>query len=113
MVCIPFCISFFGLVHLKPGYDPTDYGVKIDSDGNFDGWAWGENIGWIHFDSSKAYNVQVCVVTLEDLANFVSWWLDDADPPANLDGHDKVDFSDFSIFASYWLDYCPDNWPLK
>ena len=95
-----------------PG-DPTDYGVKIDSDGNFDGWAWGENIGWIHFDSSKAYNVQVCVVTLEDLANFVSWWLDDMDPPANLNGQDDVDFSDFSIFASYWLDYCPDNWPLK
>lgn len=93
--------------------DPTDYGVKIDSDGNFDGWAWGENIGWINFDSTKAYNVRVCTVTFEDLANFVSWWLDDADPPANLDGQDMVDFFDFSIFASYWLDYCPDNWPLK
>ena len=28
-------------------------------DGNFDGWAWGENIGWIHFQNpSIPYKVQ-------------------------------------------------------
>ncbi|MCX5887785.1 MAG: hypothetical protein NT096_18085, partial [Proteobacteria bacterium] len=35
-------------------------GVIIDAYGNFNGWAWGENIGWIHFNSSSpvAYKVQ-------------------------------------------------------
>ncbi len=81
--------------------DRTDYGVIIDADGNFDGWAWGESTGWIRFDSSKTYNVQACVVTLEDLANFASKWLTD------------VDTRDFAEFAQYWLDFCPDGWEPK
>jgi len=97
-----------------PG-DPEHYGVTIDHEGNFNGWAWGENIGWINFNSADlyGYGVLACKVNFIDLANFTSLWLDDTDPPANLNGKDNVDFSDFSIFASYWLNYCPDNWPLK
>ena len=53
------------------------------------------------------------IVDLEDLANFVSQWLESGpDLPANLDSANGVDLVDFSIFASYWLCYCPDNWPL-
>lgn len=95
--------------------DPTDYGVTIDEEGNFDGWAWGENIGWVHFQSVSpfVYKVKACVVTLEDLANFAAAWLEGGNPPANLDGGGTVDMSDFSIFASHWADFCPDNWTLK
>ena len=95
-----------------PG-DPADYGVTIDSEGEFDGWAWGENIGWIRFDSTKSYNVQACTVTLEDLANFVADWLEIGNLPANLNEEGGVDMQDFSIFAFYWLGFCPDNWTLK
>ena len=54
-----------------------------------------------------------CKVTFEDLANFVDDWLVSGIVPANLDGEEPVDFEDYSIFASYWFDYCPDDWPLK
>ncbi len=97
-----------------PG-DANDYGVTIDADGNFDGRAWGENIGWIHFQSVSpvAYKVKVCVANMEDLANFVDDWLESGTGlPGDLSGNDEVDFLDYSIFASYWLDYCPDDWPL-
>ena len=52
----------------------ADYGVTIDADGNFDGWAYGENIGWIHLASTSpvAYKVQACVVTMDDLQNFIN-----------------------------------------
>ena len=96
--------------------DPIDYGVKIDSDGNFDGWAYGENIGWIHLASASpvAYKVQACVVTMDDLANFVDDWLVSGAVPGNLDGEaDGVDFEDYGIFSGYWQDFCPDGWQLK
>jgi len=96
--------------------DPTDYGVKIDGDGNFSGWAWGENIGWINFNSADlyGYGVQACKVNFEDLANFVDDWLEsDIGLPGDLSGNDEVDFVDYSIFANYWLDYCPGGWQLK
>jgi len=92
-----------------PG-DSNNYGVTIDNDGNFDGYAWGENIGWINFGLTE-YSIVACKVTFEDLANFVDDWLDTG--PGNLDEFGDVDFKDYSIFASYWLDYCPDSWPLK
>jgi len=96
--------------------DPTDYGVKIDNDGNFSGWAWGENIGWIHLQSTSpvAYGVQACVVTLDDLQNFASYWLSSGSGPADLDGEaDTVDFEDYAIFSGYWQNFCPDGWQLK
>jgi len=35
-------------------------GTRIDTNGDFNGWAWGENVGWIHFKSESpvAYKVQ-------------------------------------------------------
>ena len=100
-----------GWINFSPSYG----GVTIDIDGNFDGWAWGENIGWINFNSADlyGYNAKVCKVTFEDLANFVDDWLLTGDLDADLNGNDKVDFIDYNIFASYWLDYCPDDWHLK
>ena len=90
----------------------VNYGVTIDSEGNFDSWAWGENIGWINFGLTNYY-VVACKVRFEDLANFAEDWLDSGFVDGNLDSIGNVDFKDYSIFASYWLDYCPDSWPLK
>ncbi len=98
-----------------PG-DANHYGVAIDEDGNFDGWAYGENIGWIHFRSAgpAAYGVRVCVVALDDLANFADDWLvSGADVPADLSGDSDVDFEDYGMFAWWWRGYCPDGWQLK
>ena len=94
-------------------FNPLYGGVTIDADGYFDGWAWGENIGWIRFDAAQSWSVQVCIVTLEDLENFASFWLQSGDIPANLDGANSVDMADYSMFASWWKDYCPDGWQLK
>ena len=106
-----------GWINLDPQVsgDSTDYGVTIDSEGNFDGWAWGENIGWIHFQSVSpvVYKVKACVVNLDDLANFAANWLAGDNPPANLDGAGTVDMLDFNIFASYWVNFCPDYWTLN
>ncbi|MBW8016808.1 MAG: hypothetical protein FVQ82_11525 [Planctomycetes bacterium] len=95
--------------------DLTDYGVTIDTDGNFNGWAYGENIGWIHLASKSPvpYGVKACVVTLDDLQNFASYWLDSGAVAGNLDNTGKVNNSDFAILASYWLDFCPNGWLLK
>ncbi len=92
---------------------PAHGGVTIESDGRLSGWAWGENIGWIRFDGSRTWSVRVCIVTLEDLANFASDWLEAGNPPANLNEDRQVDLIDFDRFAEKWLDYCPDGWPLK
>ena len=94
-------------------FDPSFGGVTIDSEGNFDGYAWGENIGWINFGIADYY-VVACKVTFEDLANFVALWLQTGSNAADLDGEaDNVDFEDYSIFAGFWQDYCPDGWQLK
>jgi hypothetical protein len=90
----------------------VSYGVTIDANGNFGGQAWGENIGWINFGLVD-YQVVACKVTFEDLANFVDDWLDGGAIPGNLNLAGDVDFEDYSIFASYWKNYCPDQWPLK
>jgi hypothetical protein len=101
-----------GWINFGPSYG----GVTIDGEGNFDGWAWGENIGWINFQSADlyGYNVMACKVNLDDVANFVvDWLVSDTGLPGDLSGNDEVDFVDYSILADYWLDYCPDDWPLK
>jgi hypothetical protein len=100
-----------GWINFSPSYG----GVTIDLNGDFGGWAWGENIGWINFNSADLddYNVKVCKVNFEDLANFVDDWLLTGGLNADLSGNDEVDFVDYNIFASYWLDYCPDDWHLK
>jgi hypothetical protein len=96
-----------------PGDTTNQYKVTIGSDGKLSGWAWGENIGWFHFDETQSWNVRACVITLDDLCNFASYWLQSGDVPSNLDGTDPVDMKDFGIFASWWQDFCPDGWPLK
>ncbi len=88
----------------------------LTEDGNFDGWAWGENIGWVHFQSSSPveYKVQACVVALDDLQNFAQHWLLSGDVLGNLNSStDLVDMEDYSIFASWWQEFCPDGWQLK
>jgi hypothetical protein len=94
----------------------VDYGVTVDSDGNFDGYAWSENIGWINFNSAQlfSYGVKACKVNFTDLANFADDWLDSGVAlPGDLSGNNEVDFKDYSMFADYWLGFCPDEWPLK
>ncbi|MHC4575329.1 MAG: hypothetical protein ACYS76_14565 [Planctomycetota bacterium] len=94
----------------------VDYGVTIDADGEFAGYAWAENIGWINFNSVDlyGYNVQACKVNYTDLGNFVDDWLDTGvGLPADLTGDNDVNFPDYSMFADYWLGFCPDEWPLK
>jgi hypothetical protein len=96
--------------------DPNDYGVTIDGDGVFHGWAYGQNIGWIHFQSASpvAYKVRVCVVALDDLANFADdWLLTGIGLAGDLNSDNKVKFDDYSIVAWYWQDYCPAGWQLK
>ncbi len=96
-------------------FNPTNGGVTIDSEGNFSGFAWGENIGWINFDSTDlyGYGVLACKVNYIDLGNFVDDWLESGNVPGNLNDDRDVDLEDYSILASYWLGYCPDDWPLK
>jgi hypothetical protein len=100
-----------GWINFSPSYG----GVTVDLDGNFNGWAWGENIGWLNFESADLYghNIKVCKLTFEDLVNLIDDWLLTGDLDADLNGNNEVDFTDYSIFASYWLDYCPDDWQLK
>ena len=76
-----------GWVNFDPNVpgDTNDYGVKIDSEGNFFGWAWGENVGWINFGLTDYY-VIACKVRFEDLANFAEDWLDSGSVPGNLNG---------------------------
>lgn len=106
-----------GWINFNPNVlgDSSDYGVTIDFDGNFSGYAWGENIGWINFDSTDlyGYGVLACKVSYIDLGNFVDDWLESGNVPGNLNDDRDVDFEDYSILASYWLGYCPDDWPLK
>lgn len=96
-------------------FDPTFGGVTIDGSGDFDGWAWGENIGWIHFQSASpvAYKVKACVVTLDHLIGFAGDWLmSGAGIDADLNSSNNVDTIDYVLFTAYWMDFCPDAWPL-
>ena len=58
--------------------------------------------------------VKACKVGLEDLANFADEWLEvGTGLAADLYDSNDVDFADYSIFADYRLNYCPDGWLLK
>ena len=54
-----------------------------------------------------------CWVDLPDLAKFLSYWLDGPGPgiPADFNSDNQVDLADFNYLCTYWLQYCPDNWP--
>ncbi|MFH1613747.1 MAG: hypothetical protein ABIG61_01505 [Planctomycetota bacterium] len=73
----------------------------------------GENIGWINFGLTDYYSV-ACKVIFEDSVNFVEDGLKTGPGwPADLHSDGNIDFKDYGIFADYWLDFCPDEWPLK
>jgi len=104
-----------GWINFDPNYGGIHYGVKIDANGNFSGYGWGENIGWINFNNADLFSkgVKVCVVNYTDLKTLAEQWLTSgAGLSADLKPDGTVDFEDFSVFASYWFDYCPGNWPL-
>ncbi|MHB0945959.1 MAG: hypothetical protein ACYC3B_02190 [Sedimentisphaerales bacterium] len=104
-----------GWINFDPNYGGIHYGVKIDANGNFSGYGWGENIGWINFNNADLFSkgVKVCVVNYTDLKTLAEQWLTSgAGLSADLKPDGTVDFEDFSIFAKYWFDYCPGNWPL-
>lgn len=83
--------------------------VLEDSIGqSYAGWMAGgeyELAGGFWFSSA-------CIVDLEDLMNFVADWMNPGDVNADLDGLNGVTFEDFSILSRYWLNHCPENWPL-
>lgn len=104
-----------GWINFNPQYGGTSYAVKIDSNGYFSGYAWGENIGWINFNNASlsSQGVKVCIVNYVDLKTMANQWCNTTSGnSADLNTDDKVNFKDFNILASYWFDYCPDNWPL-
>lgn len=53
----------------------TNYGVNIDSDGLFSGYAWAENIGWISFNSTDLVGCPIILCEARvNLAGEVSGW---------------------------------------
>ena len=89
--------------------DPTHYGVRIDAQGYFDGWAWGENIGWIRFDAVESWCVRACRVGMTELVMLAEDWLA-YKSPWSLDFDKDVDLDDFNVLAGYWTDFCPGKW---
>jgi hypothetical protein len=65
-------------------------------------------------DFSKDIAVKVTgIVELYDLDLFSSNWLQTGpNNPADLNHDGKVDFTDFSILAGYWMGNTPGNWPF-
>ena len=58
----------------------------------------------------------LCFVDFDNFARFAEYWLETgSDLPADLyeDEHDIVDYFDLEVFVDEWLDYCPDDWPLR
>ncbi len=54
-----------------------------------------------------------CIVGLDDLAAFTAQWL--ASGPeleADFDDSGEVNLVDYSELASYWMQWCPNDWPL-
>jgi hypothetical protein len=61
----------------------------------------------------------LCIVNLEDFAQFASHWLDGPCDAGNywcggadLNQQDDVNVQDLTILAGQWLLICPFNWPL-
>jgi hypothetical protein len=55
-----------------------------------------------------------CIVDFDDLERFCMYWLADGyEIPADLNHNGFVDYADYSIFARYWQDCCPADWPLE
>ena len=61
----------------------------------------------------------LCIVDLEDFAQFAAYWLDGPCDETNndcqgadLDGINGVNIDDLTILANEWLNVCPLDWPL-
>ena len=55
-----------------------------------------------------------CIVDFEIFARFAVQWLDTGSGLAgDLDGDSDVDLTDLSRLVDYWLDFCPQDWPLR
>ena len=65
-------------------------------------------------DFTKDIAVKVTrIVNFRDFAAFaVQWQQTGSNIGADLNYDGKVDFTDFSILASYWMDSSPANWPF-
>jgi hypothetical protein len=104
-----------------------DYGVHINEDGTFTGYAWSENIGWIDFAPSSGYPADPQYSAKVDLeTGEVSGWAralsygDDWDGWIKMRGTNygvSIDFSigEFSGFAWKeevvgWLSFKEDNY---
>jgi len=88
------------------------FAADVDGDGDMDVLsASGDD------DTIAWYENAPCVVDIEDLYNFASQWLLSGDVEGNFDWGDNpspengVDLLDYSYLASYWLDWCPEDWP--
>ena len=72
--------------------------------GRFDGDAWGENIGWVRFQSHTAdYNVRTLAFDTQSLGT-PNWWLDLYNVTENYDEGDN---------APAWKEYVADTNPTN
>ncbi len=100
MVVLVLCCVTLHAENIDPYEDGSQY-------------AYGENVGWMSFEPDTGDGVQACVVTMDDLQNFASYWLDSGAVAGNLDNTGNVNNVDFAIFPDYWQDLCPAGWQLK
>ena len=70
---------------------------------------------WAAAMSAGAYfSIPVCIVDLNRLNILIEEWLmTDDELLFDLDDSNNVDFIDYSIFAYYWLNCCPNDWWLN
>ncbi len=110
----------FVLNGLSDGYYTVDTYATRGSGGIIDSnEAYCENDELIielpDFEKDIAVKVKpLCTVNFYDLETFCSQWLQTGSGlEANLDGLGLVDFRDFSFLAEYWLQPCPNDWPIE
>ncbi|MHC4646840.1 MAG: LamG domain-containing protein [Planctomycetota bacterium] len=100
-----------------------DFGIDplITADGSYlqfgDGASSSEtdfDVRHIAIDLHGPFDLESCIVNLNDLASLAEDWLDnDINCRANLDKTGRVDFADYSILAGDWYEQCPNGWPTQ
>ena len=54
-----------------------------------------------------------CFVDMDELADFLTFWLwDGSGLAADFNGDQSCDIIDMAYLSSYWLNYCPHDWSL-